>query len=87
MTSPLAWYLDRSPKWMQEGACVIDVDPDLFFPATEADPRIPKARAVCDECSVSADCLQYAMDTFQSGIWGGLTEWERRELREQLRDS
>ena len=41
--------------------------------------QIDKAKQVCDECPVSADCLEYALETNQdSGIWGGTSEEERR---------
>jgi len=44
--------------------------------------QVDHAKHTCDECTVSADCLAFALDTNQdSGIWGGLTEEERRVIR------
>ena len=39
---------------------------------------------MCGECEVRAECLEFALDTNQdSGIWGGLSEEERRVIRRQ----
>lgn len=75
-------YLDSQPEWMMFGACTRDeIDPDLFFPWADEDTRVPKAKAICASCTVAADCLEFAMSTYQVGIWGGTTETERREIR------
>ena len=70
------------------GAICRDTDPDLFFPVGTtgyALVQIDRAKQVCGECPVSVDCLQYALDTNQdSGIWGGLSEEERRTMRRQF---
>jgi WhiB family redox-sensing transcriptional regulator len=71
-------------SWRAESACR-DTSPDLFFPVgtTGAALRqIDEAKAVCRECPVSGDCLEFALITNQdSGIWGGTCEDERRKLR------
>ena len=42
---------------------------------------IDHAKRVCDECTVTDDCLDFALETNQdSGIWGGLSEEERRAI-------
>jgi len=68
--------------WRNRAAC-LNVDPELFFPVQSNDrDTIDKAKAVCGRCVVSVVCLQYALETGQnSGIWGGLTEDERRALK------
>jgi WhiB family redox-sensing transcriptional regulator len=44
--------------------------------------QIEKAKAVCARCTVTEICLQYALETGQdSGVWGGLSEDERRALK------
>ena len=44
--------------------------------------RIEKAKTVCGRCTVTEICLQYALETGQdSGVWGGLSEDERRALK------
>jgi len=65
--------------WRTEAACR-DSDVEIFFPATEegAGP----AKAVCATCPVRSACLEWALATRQQeGVWGGLSESERRRLR------
>ena len=75
--------------WRIDALCR-DTAPDLFFPVGStglAVEQIEAAKAVCNECPSKAPCLQFALDTNQdSGIWGGTSEDERRQLRrERLR--
>jgi WhiB family redox-sensing transcriptional regulator len=66
-------------EWISRGACK-GMNPDLFFPERGVDVRA--AKAVCARCDVADECAQYALDnTIRSGIWGGLSERERREIR------
>ena len=73
--------------WRKDAICR-DTDPDLFFPVGTtgyALVQIDRAKQVCGECPVSDDCLQYAIETNQdSGIWGGTSEEERRQIRRRL---
>ena len=58
------------------------VDPDLFFPERGASTR--EAKEVCRGCEVRIDCLEYALQTGEKfGIWGGMSERERRRIRRQ----
>ncbi len=70
--------------WRAQAACR-DEDPELFFPVGNtgaALKQIEEAKAVCRTCPVIDQCLKWALDTNQdSGIWGGLTEDERRALK------
>ena len=70
--------------WRHKSAC-LTVDPELFFPVGNTGPaveQIEKAKAVCARCTVTEICLQYALETGQdSGVWGGLSEDERRALK------
>lgn len=69
----------QRPAWMERGACR-GVDGELFFPDRGASTR--EAKAVCRGCPVQAECLAYAMNMNEKhGIWGGLSERERRRLR------
>ena len=71
-------------SWRDQALCR-DTDPELFFPVGTtgyALVQIDRAKQVCGECPVRAECLDFALDTNQdSGIWGGLTEEERRVIR------
>ncbi|MDR2703709.1 MAG: WhiB family transcriptional regulator [Cellulomonadaceae bacterium] len=70
--------------WRHEAAC-LDSDPELFFPIGNTGPallQIEEAKTVCARCPVTAECLQWALDTGQdSGVWGGLSENERKTLK------
>ena len=72
--------------WRDHALCR-DTDPDLFFPVGttgQALVSIDYAKQVCGECDVTDDCLDFALETNQdSGIWGGLSEEERRAIRRQ----
>jgi WhiB family redox-sensing transcriptional regulator len=74
--------------WRQKTACR-DEDPDLFFPIGMTGPALEqaeRAKAVCGRCEVSDQCLAWALKTNQQdGVWGGLTEDERRSLRRRQR--
>jgi len=66
-------------SWRRQAACR-DMDTDIFFPLT--DEEAGPAKAVCATCPVRAECLQFALASRQhDGVWGGLTETERRRLR------
>ncbi len=57
-------------------------DPDLFFPERGASTRT--AKSICRECSVRAECLEFAIVSSEKfGIWGGLSERERRKIRRE----
>ena len=60
----------------------LGVDPDLFFPERGASTK--EAKEVCRGCIVKEDCLEYALSHGEKfGIWGGMSERERRRLRRQ----
>jgi WhiB family redox-sensing transcriptional regulator len=77
-----------STNWRNRAACRTE-DPDLFFPVGATGPAIVQtreAKAVCRRCPVMETCLQWALDTNQdTGVWGGLSEDERRSLRRRER--
>lgn len=63
--------------WQDDAACK-GMDPDLFF--TERGDSTSDPKAVCATCSVTAECLEDGLwERF--GIWGGLSERERRKIR------
>lgn len=70
-------------KWSQEATC-IGKDPELFFPIGSTGPaatQAEEAKAVCVGCPVREECLDWALRTGQdAGVWGGLSEEERRTL-------
>jgi WhiB family redox-sensing transcriptional regulator len=70
--------------WVQRALCK-DEDPELFFPVGVSGPaasQIQAAKSVCARCTVRLECLEWALATAQdAGVWGGLSEDERRALR------
>jgi WhiB family redox-sensing transcriptional regulator len=65
--------------WQEEALCAY-VDPDVFFPEKGGSSR--EAKRICAECAVSKECLDYALANDERfGIWGGLSERERRRLK------
>ncbi len=73
-------------EWWSLAACQ-SADPDLFFPISGSGPalgQVERAKAVCAACAVRRDCLRYALAAGPlQGVWGGLTEEERRLLRQR----
>jgi WhiB family redox-sensing transcriptional regulator len=66
-------------SWQDQANC-LGVDPDLFFPERGASTR--EAKEVCRGCVVREACLEYALTNGEKfGIWGGMSERERRRLR------
>ena len=71
--------------WRQFAACR-GVDPEVFHPTEEDDPS--RAQAICAECPVREICLEHALAVREKhGVWGGLTERERRRVLRQRRRS
>jgi len=65
------------PEWASRGACR-NVDPETLFVVGAAQH---KAKAICMGCPVRFDCLADALDSrTEFGVWGGMTERERRTL-------
>jgi WhiB family redox-sensing transcriptional regulator len=56
-----------TPHWRLAAACQSS-DPDLFFPLSSSGPsldQIARAKEICAECTVRAECLAFAMRTHQ----------------------
>jgi WhiB family redox-sensing transcriptional regulator len=79
-------------SWRQLGRCR-GVDPEIFYPPDEGDEAqgieaAETAKAICAVCPVREACLEHALGTREKhGIWGGLTERERRRVLRQRRKS
>jgi WhiB family redox-sensing transcriptional regulator len=66
--------------WDEEASCR-SVDPEVFFPDRPSD-HARMAKAICRGCPVRGQCLEFALDArLDHGVWGGMTEIERRSLR------
>ncbi|MEP6463976.1 MAG: WhiB family transcriptional regulator [Frankiaceae bacterium] len=70
---------DAPPGWQERALCA-QTDPEAFFPEKGGSTR--EAKRVCTGCEVKAECLEYALARDERfGIWGGLSERERRRLK------
>jgi WhiB family transcriptional regulator, redox-sensing transcriptional regulator len=73
---------DAGEQSWQDRALCAQTDPEAFFPEKGGSTR--EAKRVCRSCEVRAECLEYALQHDERfGIWGGLSERERRRLRRQ----
>jgi WhiB family redox-sensing transcriptional regulator len=70
---------DNPLSWQTDALCA-QTDPEAIFPEKGGSTR--DAKRICTGCAVRAQCLEYALDNDERfGIWGGLSERERRKLR------
>jgi WhiB family redox-sensing transcriptional regulator len=74
--------------WLHRARCK-DEDPELFFPLGTTGPaaaQIAAAKSICMNCPVRMECLEWAMASGQDcGVWGGMSEEERRALKRARR--
>jgi WhiB family transcriptional regulator, redox-sensing transcriptional regulator len=70
--------------WRNLATCLGE-DPELFFPIATiglAFVQFEEAKAICGRCEVVDTCLRWAMETgADTGVWGGLSDDERRSLK------
>ncbi|OLT42076.1 WhiB family transcriptional regulator [Saccharomonospora sp. CUA-673] len=79
----LADLLDITDEqdWQERALCA-QTDPEAFFPEKGGSTR--EAKRICQGCEVKDDCLEYALAHDERfGIWGGLSERERRKLKKR----
>ncbi|MBA2577691.1 MAG: WhiB family transcriptional regulator [Euzebyaceae bacterium] len=69
----------ESLPWAKQAKC-LQAEPDTFFPEKGGSTR--EAKRICALCEVRAECLEYALENDEHfGIWGGMSERERRRLK------
>ena len=69
----------QEADWQERALCA-QTDPEAFFPEKGGSTR--EAKRICSGCEVRAECLEYALGQDERfGIWGGLSERERRKLK------
>ncbi|PPK97801.1 WhiB family redox-sensing transcriptional regulator [Kineococcus xinjiangensis] len=72
----------EDPGWQEVALCA-QTDPEAFFPEKGGSTR--EAKRVCGSCEVRVECLEYALANDERfGIWGGLSERERRRLKRRV---
>ena len=73
---------DVEVGWQERALCA-QTDPEAFFPEKGGSTR--EAKKVCTGCEVRGECLDYALAHDERfGIWGGLSERERRKLKRRV---
>lgn len=73
---------DAAESGWQDRALCAQTDPEAFFPEKGGSTR--EAKRVCSRCDVRGDCLTFALGHDERfGIWGGLSERERRRLKRE----
>lgn len=76
---PAATDADSALAWQADALCA-QTDPEAFFPEKGGSTRA--AKRICTTCDVRDQCLEYALQNDERfGIWGGLSERERRKLK------
>ncbi|MDO4630721.1 MAG: WhiB family transcriptional regulator [Corynebacterium sp.] len=69
-------------EWQDQALCA-QTDPEAFFPEKGGSTR--EAKRICQACAVRDECLEFAlMNDERFGIWGGLSERERRRLKRDI---
>jgi WhiB family redox-sensing transcriptional regulator len=72
--------------WRDQALCT-QTDPEAFFPAQDVTTGLTRrvTRRMCQDCPVRPECLEFALtlESVPAGIWGGMTERERRLLKRQ----
>ena len=77
--SPWSVLTGGDATWRLDALCA-ETDPEAFFPEKGGSTR--EAKRVCTGCPVRAECLEFALANDERfGIWGGLSERERRRVR------
>ncbi|MBG6239569.1 WhiB family redox-sensing transcriptional regulator [Mycetocola sp. CAN_C7] len=72
---------DNPLSWQTDSLCA-QTDPEAFFPEKGGSTR--DAKRICTSCEVRSQCLEYALENDERfGIWGGLSERERRKLKKR----
>lgn len=90
--TPLAVFVPgEQPPWLDPQAptaMCAETDAELWFPEKGSGSTSQVAKRLCRSCPLLAGCREYALThprETRFGIWGGLSEYERRELRRRLR--
>jgi len=80
--SPWSSLSPGAESWRLDALCA-ETDPEAFFPEKGGSTR--EAKRVCVGCPVRLQCLEYALGNDERfGIWGGLSERERRKLKRRV---
>lgn len=83
----LGWEIvgNRFPNFTDKGSPICALDPDTFFPeGYNSHAREKQVTRFCKGCPYLAECLQFALENDEWGVWGGTTRYERTQMRRKL---
>lgn len=72
----------RGP-WEFESPLCREVDNELFFPDTGQAQQAREAASICASCIHKTECGEWGINNESFGIWGGLSETDRRWMRQR----
>jgi WhiB family transcriptional regulator, redox-sensing transcriptional regulator len=72
----------KSAHWQARAVCQ-GAPPELFVPDGDDEPEVPAPEAVryCNVCPVRPECLEDALLHHHEGVWGGTSNYQRRQMR------
>jgi len=71
-------------RWVLDAVCT-QTDPEIFFPDKGGNPD--PAKQICRTCPVRTQCLEHALTSGVSGVWGGTTYNERLRLKRTVKET
>lgn len=71
---------DEDISWMKNALCP-NYDPDLWHPPYDAPSSTAYPKSICRRCPVMGECLDWALNHGENGVWGGTSEADRRALK------
>jgi len=75
-------FVVPNSAWKLSGSCSRTAHPDLWYSSSRQEQKA--AQRICYRCPVLSKCLIYAFEHDEVfGIWGGMTEAERRNVKKQ----
>jgi WhiB family redox-sensing transcriptional regulator len=81
---PNAWKLKGACRARHRDGSLVH-NPEIFFPENRAERYQRPGKKICAHCPVIEQCRAHAMVFDEFGIWGGLSEYDRRHLKKQDR--
>jgi WhiB family redox-sensing transcriptional regulator len=89
MPSARVTFVGKYPDFLEGTPPCSGADPDAYFPekgnSGSTTREIQMAKSICKTCPYQSQCLDWAINNHELGIWGGTTERERRSIRRSRR--
>lgn len=74
----------REPRAFESPLCA-QSGGDFWFPepGLGSTSEALYARSICDQCVHQSECAEWGINNERYGIWGGLSEFQRKQIRRQ----